>query len=114
MRGIDPGSYMYFVHSFAVLLDDPSDLVAETDYAGLRFCSVLSNGNVLGCQFHPEKSGSAGLQLIGKLQPLIDRPIWLFVVQDGRGPAGDAPAEPNVVDHVGGEAEDSYRHYAVN
>ena len=72
MHGIDPGSYMYFVHSFAVLLDDPTDLVAETEYAGLRFCSVLSNGSVYGCQFHPEKSGTAGLQLLANFLGIVE------------------------------------------
>jgi glutamine amidotransferase len=72
LRGIEPGAYMYFVHSFAVLLDDPGDLVAETEYAGLRFCSVLANGNVYGAQFHPEKSGAPGLTLISNFLAIVD------------------------------------------
>lgn len=71
LQGIEPGAHMYFVHSFAVLLKDTRDLVAETEYAGLRFCSVLANGNVYGCQFHPEKSGAAGLRLIGNFLSIV-------------------------------------------
>lgn len=62
-NGIEEGSYFYFVHSFYVQLDDPSCETAETDYHG-PFTSVLDDGSVCGVQFHPEKSGVAGMQLL--------------------------------------------------
>lgn len=71
LHGIEAGAYMYFVHSFAVLPKHAGDLIAETQYAGLRFCSVLANANVYGCQFHPEKSGKAGLQLIENFLSIV-------------------------------------------
>jgi len=52
----------YFVHSYYVDPDDRSLVVGETDY-GVRFCSVLAQGNLLATQFHPERSGEIGLRV---------------------------------------------------
>lgn len=64
LNGVEPGAFVYFVHSFWVQVDEPGDMVAETDYAGTRFCSVAARGSIWGCQFHPEKSGDPGLRVI--------------------------------------------------
>jgi glutamine amidotransferase len=56
-----PGTEMYFVHSYYVEPADKSVVLAETEDAGLRFCSVLGPGEIWGMQFHPERSGSGGL-----------------------------------------------------
>ena len=53
----------YFVHSYVIEPDDPADIVAVTRYGGV-FPSVVRHGHVWGTQFHPEKSGPAGLRLI--------------------------------------------------
>ncbi|OFZ53998.1 MAG: imidazole glycerol phosphate synthase, glutamine amidotransferase subunit [Bdellovibrionales bacterium RIFOXYC1_FULL_54_43] len=58
------GQFMYFVHSFYTDACDPADVVTETDYAGMPFCSSAARGNVFGCQFHPEKSGPVGLRML--------------------------------------------------
>lgn len=58
-----PATYFYFVHSYIVNPHDRSDVVAETDY-GVRFPSIVARDNIWGFQFHPEKSGEGGLQLI--------------------------------------------------
>ena len=71
LDGIAPGSFVYFVHSYCVKIDEASDLLASTDYAGIRFCSVATRGNISGAQFHPEKSGDAGLRLIGNFLATI-------------------------------------------
>ncbi|SDJ50861.1 imidazole glycerol phosphate synthase subunit hisH [Halovenus aranensis] len=57
--------YAYFVHSYYADPDDEQAVVATTDY-GLEFPSVIANdaGNVFGTQFHPEKSGETGLQIL--------------------------------------------------
>lgn len=55
--------YYYFVHSFVAEPEDPADVVATTAY-GEEFASVVVRDNVWGTQFHPEKSGAAGLKLI--------------------------------------------------
>lgn len=64
LNGIDNGSYVYFVHSFHVSTDEKYES-ALCDY-GLLFPSVISNeaGNVIGTQFHPEKSGDIGLRML--------------------------------------------------
>lgn len=61
--GINADAYVYFVHSYYVALDDEADLLATCDY-GQRFAAALVKGNVMGVQFHPEKSGDVGLKLL--------------------------------------------------
>lgn len=63
LRGVPPGSYAYFVHSYYCAADDPADVVATTDY-GVDFPSVVRHGNTWGVQFHPEKSHAVGLQIL--------------------------------------------------
>ena len=62
-QGIDDNSRFYFVHSYFVQAEDESLVTGVSDY-GRDFHSVLSRGNVFAAQFHPEKSGEAGLQLL--------------------------------------------------
>jgi len=64
VEGVD-GQYAYFVHSYYAEPDDPAAVVTTTDY-DLEFPSVVANeaGNVFGTQFHPEKSGETGLQIL--------------------------------------------------
>jgi imidazole glycerol-phosphate synthase subunit HisH len=57
------GAYFYFVHSYAVKPADPSIIGAVTDY-GVEFVSGVARENVFGLQFHPEKSGSIGLEIL--------------------------------------------------
>ena len=56
--------YFYFVHSYVMKPDDSKNIFAVTNYGGSSFCSIIKQGNIYGCQFHPEKSGPAGLKLI--------------------------------------------------
>ncbi|MCY3646141.1 MAG: imidazole glycerol phosphate synthase subunit HisH [Chloroflexi bacterium] len=60
--GIESGSYFYFVHSFYPDPADPDLALGETTY-GLTFPSVLAHENMVATQFHPEKSGEAGLAI---------------------------------------------------
>ena len=62
-KDIAPDSWFYFVHSYYVVPDDPKHIAGTTDY-GVRFTSVVLRENVFAVQFHPEKSQSAGLQLL--------------------------------------------------
>lgn len=64
LRGVSSGSFVYFVHSFEVVPRSEQHILAETKYAEKRFCSALREGNVSGCQFHPEISGDVGLQIM--------------------------------------------------
>ena len=61
-EGIDDGAHFYFVHSYYPNPDDPSVVIGETEY-GVRFPSVVAKDNVVATQFHPEKSGQAGLRM---------------------------------------------------
>jgi len=54
----------YFVHSFKVEPDNPEHILAFATYGQQTFCSVIKNNNVIGTQFHPEKSGPAGMMLL--------------------------------------------------
>lgn len=62
-RGVEEGAYVYFVHTFAGTAKDQFDVIAATDY-GPSVLAAVAHGNVYGCQFHPEKSGEPGLQIL--------------------------------------------------
>jgi glutamine amidotransferase len=64
LSGIEPGSCVYFVHSYAAEPQNESFRLSEADYGGFRICAALSKGSLSGTQFHPEKSGPVGLQII--------------------------------------------------
>ena len=54
----------YFVHSYYVVPEDKSIISAETEYDGEKFTTIIKKDNLLAVQFHPEKSGDAGLELL--------------------------------------------------
>lgn len=62
-QGLDNGTYVYFVHSFCGNADCEEDVIARTHYGSSVVAAVSHNG-VYGFQFHPEKSGEAGLQIL--------------------------------------------------
>lgn len=59
----DNEAHAYFVHSFALAVAHDRDVVASTDYGG-PFAAVVARDNMIGTQFHPEKSQAVGLQLL--------------------------------------------------
>lgn len=61
LAGVEDGEYMYFVHSYHVVPANPTDTVAVSTYGDVEYCSAIAAKNVFGCQFHPERSGPAGL-----------------------------------------------------
>ncbi|MFB6081702.1 MAG: imidazole glycerol phosphate synthase subunit HisH [Halanaeroarchaeum sp.] len=71
VEGID-GQYAYFVHSYYAEPDDPDAVLATTEY-GEQFPSIVANeaGNVVGTQFHPEKSGETGLRLLRNFVDMV-------------------------------------------
>ena len=64
LNNIRENSQMYFVHSFVCNPKNESEILSKTIYDGTEFCSSLKKGNIFGCQFHPEKSGKIGLNII--------------------------------------------------
>jgi glutamine amidotransferase len=62
MQCIDNGAYVYYTHAYQAPLLKES--VAITEYGGCRFTGAVERANVMGVQFHPEKSGATGLQVL--------------------------------------------------
>lgn len=62
-RNISQNAYVYFVHSYYLQAEREEDVAASTEYITHVHASV-ERGNVFGCQFHPEKSGNVGLQIL--------------------------------------------------
>ena len=80
MAGIAPGTQVYFTHSYAAPVVD--DTAAICEY-GVPFSAAVERGNVAAMQFHPEKSGPAGLQMLSNWLSLSRR-------SSGRSVGGDA------------------------
>lgn len=64
LAGVTPGEECYFIHSYEAKPADEADRLADTVYGGRAVCAAAAHGSVVGCQFHPEKSGKAGLKII--------------------------------------------------
>ena len=62
-KGIDRNSYVYFVHSYYLHADNDDEVMATTYYSTLIHASVQKD-NIFACQFHPEKSGEVGLNIL--------------------------------------------------
>ena len=71
LDGVVDGEPMYFVHSYYVKPDHDDVVLSTSAYGSESFCSSLSLGNVVACQFHPERSGPAGLRIYRNLAQLI-------------------------------------------
>ena len=70
LNDIDDGADFYFVHSYFVSTTDDSNIVANCDY-GIKFPAVLARDNLIGVQFHPEKSQNNGDKLLKNFVELI-------------------------------------------
>ncbi len=68
--GLQKGNYFYFTHSYYARPEHKENILSLTDY-GFSFPSAVINGNLYGVQFHPEKSGSAGLRLLSNFGKII-------------------------------------------
>lgn len=64
LRGAQQNSEVYFVHSYYPLALDAEYVIATTKYGNHEFCSVIQKKNIYGTQFHPEKSGEVGLDIL--------------------------------------------------
>ena len=63
LKGIKNDFDVYFVHSYVICPDDPAVVKASADY-GIKVPSVIQSGNIFATQFHPEKSGEMGIQIL--------------------------------------------------
>jgi imidazole glycerol-phosphate synthase subunit HisH len=70
-EGIADLTPFYHLHSYFCAIEDPTWMAGETAY-GVHFASALARGMVMGTQFHPEKSGAAGLRLLRNFVGIVD------------------------------------------
>ena len=73
LMNLRDGVYMYFNHSYYVIPDSPDVVIATTSYGDCKFCSALKKENIIGLQFHPERSGRAGLKVYQNLAGMIEQ-----------------------------------------
>lgn len=71
-EGIPESTAFYFVHSYRLVPRDTSAIIGSTEY-GVRFASAVSSGSIYAVQFHPEKSSTAGLQLLANFGRISER-----------------------------------------
>lgn len=64
LQDVEEHSSVYFVHSYGCNPRERVDVLAITDYCGREIISAVQRQNVVGCQFHPEKSGKTGLKIL--------------------------------------------------
>jgi glutamine amidotransferase len=70
LDGVPDGAHVYFVHSY--YCDAPEDVVIATSDYGHEFAAIVGKGNVLGVQFHPEKSQEVGLRMVASFVGLVE------------------------------------------
>jgi imidazole glycerol-phosphate synthase subunit HisH len=63
--------FMYFIHSYYVEPEDSQDILTYSNYGGLRYCSSILRDNISAFQFHPEKSGEAGIRIYAQFKKTI-------------------------------------------
>ena len=64
LRNIGSNKSVYFVHSFMVMPEKKSNRIANCVYGGHEVVAMIARDNITGCQFHPEKSGEVGLNIL--------------------------------------------------
>ncbi len=69
LKNINDGSFVYFVHSFKAPVSE--NTAAASDYGG-EFTAIVAGENVVGTQFHPEKSGAAGLRMLKNFARMLE------------------------------------------
>ncbi len=67
LNGIAPGTSYYFVHSYAAIPAEQSEILATSQFGNQSFCCAVEKDNIFGTQFHPEKSGEMGLEILKNL-----------------------------------------------
>lgn len=72
LAGLDEGEFMYFAHSYYVVPENRDMILSMSRYGHVEFCSSVRFHNIFGCQFHPERSGPAGLTIYRNLVSLIN------------------------------------------
>lgn len=68
---LSSNKFVYYVHSFMAADYEEKDLVAYSNYGGLKIPGIVRKDNIIGTQFHPEKSGEAGLNLLKEFGEMV-------------------------------------------
>lgn len=71
LNGINNNPYVYFVHSYRAEDYCDDDLIAYSTYGDIKIPALFRKGNVIAAQFHPEKSGEDGLNILRKFKELV-------------------------------------------
>ena len=69
-KNINLNNIFYFCHSYYAKPFNTKNIIGKTIYKKTQFCSVINKNNIYGCQFHPERSGSAGSQFLNNFNNL--------------------------------------------
>jgi glutamine amidotransferase len=70
LKNINNGDFVYFVHSYMAKVKNLENILAITNY-GEEVTAIVGNGNVYGCQFHPEKSSSVGVSILKNFTEML-------------------------------------------
>lgn len=71
LKGLPDNTFVYYVHSYRACEYNDEDLVAYSSYGDLKIPGLFRRGNIMGAQFHPEKSGEDGLNILRNFKELI-------------------------------------------
>lgn len=71
LKHIKENDYVYFVHSYVAHCTD-EELIAYSDYGHARITAMVAKDNVMGCQFHPEKSGEVGKRILKAFKEMVE------------------------------------------
>jgi imidazole glycerol-phosphate synthase subunit HisH len=71
LDGVDFESYMYFVHSFFVEPTESDVVLTRTEYGQTTYCSAFVKDNIIGFQFHPERSGNGGMKIYKNISEML-------------------------------------------
>ena len=71
MRNNNNEDFMYFVHSYYVVLESEDIELTSTTYQDKRYCSSITKENITAFQFHPEKSGNSGMKIFDEIKKLL-------------------------------------------
>jgi len=82
LKGIRDGSFVYFVHSYKAAVSE--ETLASSDYGG-EFTAIVARDNVMGTQFHPEKSAAAGLRMLKNFAEMIKRVNCMGILEKADG-----------------------------
>lgn len=70
-EGLNENAFVYYVHSYCAEGYEKEDLIAYSTYGSLKIPALVRRGNIMGAQFHPEKSGEMGLNILKNFKELI-------------------------------------------